>query len=114
MDNGIPVLDEETEIFKDTSSIKPDNISGKLLGDTMMMQITLFGSDRSPINANLCSFVLRTVLVCQELSIFILAQNHFKNTKGAFREHVIFGDYHQVSVPIGKLMMRGFHNTPDF
>ena len=27
---------------------------------------------------------------------------------------VIFGDNHKVSVPIGKLMMRGFQNTPDF
>ena len=26
---------------------------------------------------------------------------------------VIFGDNHKVSVPIGKLMMRGFQNTPD-
>ena len=25
-----------------------------------------------------------------------------------------FGDSHKVSVPIGKLMMRGFQNTPDF
>ena len=27
---------------------------------------------------------------------------------------VIFGDNHKVSVLIGKLMMRGFQNTPDF
>ena len=27
---------------------------------------------------------------------------------------VIFGDYHKVSVLIGKLMMRGFQNTPHF
>ena len=26
---------------------------------------------------------------------------------------VIFGDNHKVSVPIGKLMMRGFQNTPN-
>ena len=26
----------------------------------------------------------------------------------------IFGDNHKVSVLIGKLMMRGFQNTPDF
>ena len=26
----------------------------------------------------------------------------------------IFGANHKVSVPIGKLMMRGFQNTPDF
>ncbi len=26
---------------------------------------------------------------------------------------VIFGNNHQVSVPIGKLMMRGFQNTPN-
>ena len=45
VDNGIPVLDEETEIFKETYSIKPENISGKLLGDTIMIQIPFFGSD---------------------------------------------------------------------
>ena len=27
---------------------------------------------------------------------------------------IIFGANHKVSVPIGKLMMRGFQNTPDF
>ena len=27
---------------------------------------------------------------------------------------LIFGDNHKVSVLIGKLMMRGFQNTPDF
>ena len=27
---------------------------------------------------------------------------------------IIFGANHKVSVPIGKLMMRGFQNPPDF
>ena len=27
---------------------------------------------------------------------------------------VIFGDYYKVSVPIGKLKIRGFKNDPDF
>ena len=36
VDNGYLVLDEETDIFKNTSSIKPENISGKLLGDTIL------------------------------------------------------------------------------
>ena len=70
VDNGIPVLDEETEIFKNTSSIKPENISGKLLGDSIMIQIPLFGSDSGPKNATLR----------QELSIFNLAQINFKTT----------------------------------
>ena len=35
VDNGYLALDEEIEIFKNTSSIKPEDISGKLLGDTM-------------------------------------------------------------------------------
>lgn len=32
MDNGVLVSDEEKEILKNTSSIKPENVRGKLLG----------------------------------------------------------------------------------
>ena len=32
VDNGVLVFDEEKEILKNTSSIKPENVRGKLLG----------------------------------------------------------------------------------
>ena len=32
VDNGVLVLDEEQKMLKNTSSIKPENVEGKLLG----------------------------------------------------------------------------------